>query len=297
MDRGTVIGLTATLGLVIWVMLAGSREAMSVFWRLPSLALVIGGAILVTLAAVPLINFRAFGRMLSKAFREQRHSPAECIAILIALAELARRDGLLALERSVEGLKDSFLRRAMRMAIDGLDANMIESVLRTELESTDLRHVGGQDVLRSMGHAAPVFGMIGTLVGLVIMLGRMDDPSTIGPGMAVALLTTLYGLLFANVLCLPLARKLKHRSSEELLCKTIILSGVLAIQRGDHPRLVEQKLRAYLPDGGEDYEFIRTVRESVPPAGGKETPSGSQDSQNPEKAALEPRKPSWMEAA
>lgn len=296
MDRGTIIGLAATIGLVIWVMLAGSREAMSVFWRLPSLALVIGGAILVTLAAVPLMRFRSFGRMLRKAFHEQRHSPAECIAILIALAELARRDGLLALERSVEGLKDSFLRRAMRMAIDGLDANMIESVLHAELESTDLRHVRGRDILRSMGHAAPVFGMIGTLIGLVIMLGRMDDPSTIGPGMAVALLTTLYGLLFANVICLPLARKLGHRSSEELLCKTIMLHGVLAIQRGDHPRLVEHKLRAYLPDGGEEYEFIRAGREVSPPATDQETP-GPKEAPINRKQAGEPRKPSWMEAA
>ncbi|NLX13320.1 MAG: motility protein A [Phycisphaerales bacterium] len=296
MDRGTVIGLTATMGLLAWIMLAGSSEAMSVFWRLPSLALVIGGAILVTMAAVPLVRFRAFGSMLRKAFREQGPNPAECIAVLIALAELARREGLLSLERSVAGLKDGFLRRAMQMAIDGQDANMIESVLQTELESTDLRHVGGRDILRSMGNSAPVFGMIGTLIGLVIMLGRMDDPSTIGPGMAVALLTTLYGLLFANVVCLPLARKLGHRSSDELLCKTIMLKGVLAIQRGDHPRMVEQKLRAYLPDGGEDYEFIRTAPEPSVPSAGQDESVVAEEPRNTDKTSAT-RKPSWMEAA
>ena len=135
----------------------------------------------------------------------------------------------------------------MRMAIDGTDNATIEHVCRAEMESVDLRHTYGVRLLESMGRSAPVFGMIGTLIGLVIMLGRMNDPARIGPGMAVALLTTLYGLVLANVFCLPLSRKLAHRSSEELLSKTVALKGVLAIQAGDNPRIVEQKLRAYVP--------------------------------------------------
>jgi hypothetical protein len=153
------------------------------------------------------------------------------------------------LKNVVAGLNEPFLRKAFQMAIDGADAATIEAVLRAEMESTDLRHAYGVKMIESMGRSAPVFGMIGTLIGLVIMLGRLDDPARIGPGMAVALLTTLYGLVLANVFFLPLARKLAHRSSEELLNKTIALQGVLAIQAGDNPRIVEQKLRAYLPAG------------------------------------------------
>jgi len=133
------------------------------------------------------------------------------------------------------------------MAVDGADARVIEQVCRTELESTDLRHATGSGLFDTMGRTAPVFGMMGTLIGLATMLGRMDDPSQIGPGVAVALLATLYGLVVAHVFCLPLARKLTHRSGEELLYKTMALAGVLSIQAGDHPRMVEQRLRAYLP--------------------------------------------------
>ncbi len=179
-----------------------------------------------------------------------RTRPAEDVVVLIvALAEIARRDGLLALEKPVASLNDPFLRKGFQMAIDGADASTIASVLRAEMESTDLRHTYGVRMLESMGRSAPVFGMIGTVIGLVVMLGQLNDPSRIGPGMAVALLTTLYGLVLANVFFLPLARKLTHRSSEELLGKQVVLEGVLAIQAGDNPRVVERRLRAYLPSG------------------------------------------------
>lgn len=246
-DRATVFGLAATVGLLLWVLVAGAGWESDVFWRTPSLALVMGGAVLTTLIAFPGGRFRSVGQLLRNAFVVRTHSAAESVIMLVALAEIARRDGLLALEKPVAGLKDDFLKRAMRMAIDGMDATMIERICRAEMESVDLRHTYGVRMIESMGRSAPVFGMIGTLIGLVIMLGRMSDPSMIGPGMAVALLTTLYGLVLANVFCLPLARKLSHRSSEELLGKTITLTGVLAIQAGDNPRIVEQKLRAYVP--------------------------------------------------
>jgi chemotaxis protein MotA len=164
------------------------------------------------------------------------------------------------------------------MAVDGMDAATIEHVMRSEMEATDLRHTYGKGVLETMGRFSPVFGMIGTLIGLVVMLGHMTDPSRIGPGMAVALLTTLYGLLIANVFCLPLARKLAGRSSDELMVKQMMLKGVLAIQAGDHPRIVEQKLRAYIP--GSERERRRTDekvaslrqdagRKGASPAGGE----------------------------
>jgi len=242
-----MFGLAATLGLLVWVILAGAGWEAGVFWRTPMLALVIGGAVLTTLIAFPGGRLRSLGDLLRNAFAVQTRSSQELVILLVAMAEIARRDGLLALDKPVAGLKDEFLKRAMRMAIDGMDARMIESICRAEMESVDLRHTYGVRFIESIGRSAPVFGMIGTLIGLVIMLGRMNDPTQIGPGMAVALLTTLYGLVLANVFCLPLARNLSHRSSEELLNKTIALAGVLAIHAGDNPRIVEQKLRAFVP--------------------------------------------------
>jgi chemotaxis protein MotA len=254
-----MIGLAATAGLLLWVMFAGAGYAVDVFWRTPSLALVVGGSVLVTIAAVPRGQIRRIGPLLREAFVDNSRPPTDYVSILVAMADIARRDGLLALERTVKGLDESFLQRTLMMAIDGAETGDIETVMRTELESTDLRHTEGKNVLESMGHSAPVFGMIGTLIGLVIMFGGMEDPASIGPGMAIALLTTLYGLIFAHVFCLPLARKLDRRNSQELLGKTLILQGVLAIQRGDHPRIVEQKLRAYLPSGGRGYVFTRST--------------------------------------
>lgn len=246
-DRATLLGISVTLALVIWMACEGGLGGLASLWQTHSLLLVVGGAVFTTLAATPGRHFCALGSVLRNAVAVRTRDPEELIATLVGLAHTARREGLLALEKPVELLEDGFLKRALRMAVDGVDARTIEQVCRTELESTDLRHACGSGMLASMGRAAPVFGMIGTLIGLVFMLGRLDDPAQIGPGMAVALLTTLYGLVLANVICLPLARKLTHRSSEELLNKTMAMAGVLAIMAGDHPRLVEQKLRAYLP--------------------------------------------------
>jgi len=267
MDRGTVVGLAATLGLVVWVMFAGAGWAAHVFWRTPSLALVVGGAVLTTVVAFPGARLRSIGQVLKNALYVRTRPPEESIITLVALAEIARREGLLSLERPVESIRDDFLKRAMHMAIDGYEAATIRSVMQRELESIDLRHTQGKGLLESMGRSAPVFGMIGTLVGLVVMLGRLDDPTRIGPGMAVALLTTLYGLVVANVFCLPLARRLSQRSSEELLSKTIALEGVLAIQAGDLPRVVAQKLRAYVPVSRWPSELPRSVSEHLMSAG------------------------------
>ena len=202
------------------------------------------------------------------AFRDDGRSLQESAITLVALAEIARRDGLLALERPVDGVQDGFLKRAMQMAIDGFDPETIRSVMQAELESTDLRHTEGKAVLESVGRAAPTFGMIGTLIGLVIMLGRMNDPAMIGPGMAVALLTTLYGLVLANVFCLPIARKLESRNSHELLQKTVVLEGVLAVQMGDHPRGVAQQLRSYLPPDVAGQQVTRAMSDRLMAASG-----------------------------
>jgi len=226
-DRTTVLGLLALVALLAWVVLAGAGPAAHVFWQTSSVAFVVGGSVVAAFVASPGVGPRRLASILRNAFSVRVPSPDDVIIMLVALAEVARRDGLLALDKTVSGLKDDFTRRAMQMAIDGVDPDVIQAVCQAELESIDLRHAEGKAVLESMARFAPALGMMGTLVGLVVMLGKMDDPSRIGPGMAVALLTTLYGLGLANLFCLPLARRLAHRSSQELLAKTVALKGVL----------------------------------------------------------------------
>lgn len=258
-----LISVAATVGLLVWVMVAGAGPAAHVFWRTPSVALVIGGAVLTTMVAWPGGGFRAFVAVVRNALMVRIRPASDAIITLVALAEVARREGMLALEKPSKGLKDDFLKRTLQMAIDGYDPTLIRTVMQTELESIELRHTQGKGVLETMGRSAPVFGMIGTLIGLVIMLGRLEDPAQIGPGMAVALLTTLYGLVVAHVFCLPLARRLSHRSTEELLGKALMLEGVLAIQAGDHPRVVAQKLRAFMPAHQWGRHVPRTVSERL----------------------------------
>jgi len=299
LDRSTVFGLAATIGLLLLVMFAGAGMEADVFWRTPSLLLVLGGSLLVTMVAYPPVQLRSLGGILKNAWYVRTRPPEEPIMLMVALAEIARRDGMLALDQHVSRIGDGFLRRGMQMAIDGIDATTIESVMQAEMEGVDLRHTYGKGFLETMGRFAPVFGMIGTLIGLVVMLGQMNDPAKIGPGMAVAMLTTLYGLVIANVFCFPLARKLAHRSSEELLCKTIILKGVLAIQAGDHPRMVEQKLRAYLPASGSGHEFSRSLMmdEESHEEAGSPLDLVSSDSNNGPAVDDNDSRPKWVDAA
>ena len=185
--------------------------------------------------------------MTSKALFTKPADAVELIEQLVELAEVARRDGILALEGMTEGMDEPFLVNGLRMAVDGSDPDVIESIMETELENLMERHEAGRGMLEAMGKYAPAFGMIGTLIGLVAMLANMDDPSKIGAGMAAALITTLYGALLANVVFLPMADKLAARSTEEVLNKTIIIQGVMAIQSGDNPRNIESKLLTFLP--------------------------------------------------
>ncbi len=260
-DRTTFVGLCLTIVLLGGVMVAGTGLSVHVFWQASSLALVLGGAVLTVVMSYPGTRLRAIRGMLRNAFYVGTRPVDEVIVTLVALAEIARRQGLLALDRPVAGLKDEFLKRAVQMAIDGYEPANIRAVLQAELESLDLRHRENWGVFESLARTAPAFGMMGTLIGLVVMMGKMDDPSRIGPGMAVALLTTLYGLVIANVFCLPIARKLSQRNSEELLGKTMVLEGVLAIQAGEHPRVLAQRLEVYLP------RAQRRTRISRPAAG------------------------------
>lgn len=245
MDIATVIGLILGSACILLALMMGG-SFMS-YIDAPSMLIVIGGGFAATITSVPLFLFMKFPQVVSKALFHRPIDPMDLIRQLVELAEVARRDGILALENSIENIEDPFLVRGIQMAVDGSDPEVIESILDTELENLIERHDGGKKLFDYLGKYAPAFGMIGTLIGLVAMLSNMNDPSKIGAGMAAALITTLYGALLANVVFLPVADKLGQRSSEEVLLKTMIIQGVMSIQAGDNPRNVESKLLTFIP--------------------------------------------------
>ena len=245
MDIATVVGVL--LGIVLVVMAIMTGGDIGAYLNGPAVMIVVGGSIAATMASQPLKGFLKIPKVVAKTLFDKTPEPAVVIRDLVDLAEVARRDGILALEAMVDGMKDTFLIRGIQMAVDGTDPEIIQTIMETELEILLERHEAGKGMLDALGRYAPAFGMIGTLIGLVAMLQHMEDPSQIGSGMATALLTTLYGALLANILFLPRAEKLAFRSAEEALSKTIIIHGVMAIQSGDNPRTVESKLMTFLP--------------------------------------------------
>ncbi len=245
MDLATVVGVLLGIFLVGWAIMTGGD--VGAYVNGPAVLIVVGGATAATLASQPLKGFFKIPRVVAKTLFNKTAEPAEIIRNLVDLAEVARRDGILALEGMIGEMKDDFIVRGVQMAVDGTDPEIIQAVMETELENLLERHETGKSVLDGMGRYAPAFGMIGTLIGLVAMLSNMDDPSKIGAGMAAALLTTLYGALLANVVFLPMADKLALRSAEEAIAKTIVIHGVMSIQSGDNPRTVESKLITFLP--------------------------------------------------
>lgn len=247
MDIATVVGIIAGFGLIfISIILGGSLET---FINVPAIVIVVGGTISATLINYPLSDLIGILGPVRNAFINQDINPQGLIKTLGEFATIARREGILALETHANEVDDEFLGRSIQLAIDGTAPELIRDILTTEVAFMEDRHNRGQAILNAMGTSAPAFGMIGTLIGLVQMLAGMEDPSQIGLGMAVALLTTLYGAVLANVVFIPTAGKLKVRTAAELLVKEITIEGILSIQSGDNPRVVEQKLKAFIaPD-------------------------------------------------
>ncbi len=245
MDLGILYGFLGTWVLLMWA-LFGSGD-ITMFIDQNSLILVIGMTSTVIFFAFPAGNVKSLIKIIKRAVFFSSPSTSKLIEDMVSYAEIARRDGILSLESTTKDIEDPFIVLGIQMAVDGTDPELIEQVLTNDLENLADRHDVGKALLETIGKYAPAFGMIGTLVGLVIMLSNMDDPAAIGPGMAVALLTTMYGAIIANAVSLPLADRLGRRSAEEILYRTIIIKGVMSIQSGDNPRIVEQKLRTYLP--------------------------------------------------
>lgn len=244
MDIATVIGIIAGFGLIlISIILGGSLDT---FINVPAVVIVLGGTISATLINYPLSDVIGILGPIRNAFVSQDINPQGLIRTLTEFATIARREGILALESHANEAEDEFLGKSVQLAIDGTAPELIRDILTTEVAFMEDRHSRGQSILSAMGISAPAFGMIGTLIGLVQMLSGMEDPSAIGLGMAIALLTTLYGAVLANVVFIPTAGKLKVRTAAELLVKEITIEGILSIQSGDNPRVVEQKLKAFI---------------------------------------------------
>lgn len=247
MDLGLLFGFLATWALIVWALLSGGD--ITYYIDIPSVILVIGGSATIVFLVAPVRNVKRLLAVLRRALYPPHTQIEKLITDLVSYAEVARRNGILSLESVTKDIDDPFIVRGLQMAIDGTDPELIEQIMTAELDNLAERHDVGKGLLDTLGKYAPALGMIGTLVGLVVMLQNMDDPKAIGPGMAVAILTTLYGALISNAICLPLSDRLARRSAEEVMVKTIIIKGVMAIQSGDNPRVVEQKLRTFLPPG------------------------------------------------
>ena len=243
MDLATIIGLVVAFSLLIGAVMLGGSIAM--FIDIPSILIVIGGSV-----AALFIKFRmgevfSVVGILGKAFFNQSQDIDRIIGQLVDMANIARKDGILALEKVKS--EDPFMQGAINHCVDGADPDFLESVLIKDLDYLSARHDKGISIVEFIGDVAPAFGMIGTLIGLVQMLANMSDPNSIGPAMAVALITTLYGAILANVVAIPLAGKLGMYSKDERLVRQVIIDGMIGIQKGVNPRMLQEALKTALP--------------------------------------------------
>ncbi|WP_027720243.1 motility protein A [Maridesulfovibrio zosterae] len=242
MDIATLIGIVGGFGLIVATIFMGGNAAG--FVDPPSAVVVFGGTFASAFIMFPMgVVLKAF-KVALKGFFAKPQDPKAIIDQIVALSETARKESLVALEKVA--IDDAYLKKGVILVADGTDGDLVRSIMEIEIDFMKKRHFQGQAVMKGMGTMAPAFGMIGTLIGLVNMLSNLSDPDAIGPAMAVALLTTLYGAVLANVMFLPLAKKLEERSFEESLYMEIMVEGVVSIQKGEHPSIVKEKLQAFL---------------------------------------------------
>lgn len=250
MDIATLIGIVGALGVIIMAIILGG-DAMG-FVDVNSIIIVVGGTVFVTLCRYTVKQFFGSFKIAMKSFLFKSISPMDLITEAVELAQIARKEGVLALEG--KEISHPFLERGIGLCIDGHPPDVVQKMLSKDINLTIERHEIGIGMFKASGDAAPAMGMIGTLIGLVSMLANMEDPKTIGPSMAVALLTTLYGAVIANAIALPIADKLSLRNKEERLNKILILESISGIQEGINPRVLEQMLFTFLPESKREIE-------------------------------------------
>lgn len=246
MDTATVVGLVCGFALIVAAIVLGGHPAS--FVNLPGVLIVFGGTFAVTTMCFSLPEVTRTAGVLAKAVFRSDRDPSQAAITVLKVAEMARRTGVLSLQGVVESLRhEPFLHKGISMVIDGTPAEEVEMIMRRDMQATLQRHAKSAGVLRKAAEFAPAMGLIGTLIGLVQMLGSLDDPSTIGPSMAVALLTTFYGAVLATMVFSPLAAKLERNSAEESLVSNVYAMGVASIGRQENPRRLEMLLNSVLP--------------------------------------------------
>jgi len=244
LELTTIIGLAAGAFFIIYSIVLGG--ALSSFWDIPSVLIVFGGTIASTMIAYRGKTLRTLKSVYTRAFKKNDIDLNKDIELIISIANVARREGLLALEEAMADTDNPFLKKGVMLIVDGTDTELIKSILETEVYFIQTRHTEGQNMINSMAAFAPAYGMIGTLIGLIQMLENLTDTDSLGPSMATALVTTFYGVILANLLFTPIAKKLKSQSDMEALQKELYIEGLLSIQEGENPRIIRDKLNAFV---------------------------------------------------
>ena len=248
MDLASIIGLVVCFSMMIFGMVTGDDgfAAIKYFVDIPSVLITFGGAFFAVMASYNMKDYIAGLKSFLLIFKSPTQNVPEMIAKIIDLSNVARKEGLLSLEEVASELDDEFLKKGILLIVDGTDPELVRAIMETELVSTEERHKTKINFWQDLGAMGPAWGMIGTLIGLILMLQKMSDASAIGPAMSVALVTTFYGSVLANWICTPVSSKLKAYNSEEIMLKEIMIEGLLSIQAGENPRVIEEKLKSFL---------------------------------------------------
>lgn len=247
MDLGTILGLILALAIVATVMVLDGGSPLELFAKPAPILLTLVGSLAATTATTSLKTVLQLPKFIMLAVKENHFGAEEAIETLAKMADKARREGLLALEEESKKIKDPFLQKGIMLVVDGVDPAQVRSILETQIEHMQERHAKGIHIFNTGGGFAPTFGIIGTVMGLITVLKELDNPSKLASSIASAFLATLWGLLSANIIYLPLAGKLKHKDDEEVAFKNLLLEGILSLQAGENPRIVREKLQAFLP--------------------------------------------------
>ncbi len=257
MDLTTIGGLLAGLALIV-ISILWDKGNVFAFIHIPSIMITVGGTFTAFFSSYPLKDSLSVFKIGAEAFSPLKENTQQTIDKIIELANIARKEGLLALEEAISGINDPFLKKCVMLIVDGTDPGVVQNLLDVEISFMQARHAKGQGMFEWLATLGPAFGMLGTLIGLINMLRSLDDPSSLGAGMSTALITTFYGVILANMIFNPIANKLKMRSQVEVLRMQIMLEGMLAIQAGENPRLIREKLNSFIAksrrtgDGGEE---------------------------------------------
>ncbi|WLR45999.1 flagellar motor protein MotP [Halobacillus litoralis] len=263
-DLLTPIGITVGFAMVMFGIMANAGfGGVKSFIQVSSIFIVLGG-----LAAAILVNFnmsevKLTFRVTKEAFKTSDMNLRELISLFVSLSEKARREGLLALESELEEVEDPFIKKGILLAVDGIEPEVINDIMKAEIVAVEERHQRGRAIIEKAGEYAPAWGMIGTLIGLVLMLQSLSNPATLGPQMAVALLTTFYGTLLANLVFIPMAGKLENKTYEEIFIKQVIIEGVIGVQSGQNPKILEEKLSAFLSESDKKVEEKEQLEEDT----------------------------------